>query len=372
MTVFWILLVALVLAGLQALVLGRFALNGLSYERHFSQTSAYEGETVELVEVLKNRKLLPVPWLRVESRISPHLRFQNAQGGEREINEDQYHKSVFALGPFSQVVRRHRVVCLKRGYYDVGSLAMTAGDLFAAHVSSRQMRVACALTVYPRLLPEDDPSLPSARWQGELTVRRYILPDPFLVGGIREYRAGDGLRDIHWAATARTGQLQVKVHDFSADPKLLVVLNVQASEDQWGELMDYEQPPIEQGIRIAATTCLRALAGGVEAGFAANASLVGAEGRCVRLAPARASGQAEGLLTALARLRIHREVSFPTFLEELKGLTGADILILSMYDSPLLEERREQLRRMGNNVVMRLLERGAQTSRGGAADEAVG
>ena len=67
------------------------------------------------------------------------------------------------------------------------------------------------------------------------------------------HRAGDAQR-CALGATARTGSLQV-ARDYTADPHLLVLLNVQRTVDQWGDLMDYEQQEIELAISYAATLC---------------------------------------------------------------------------------------------------------------------
>lgn len=361
MSVIWIMLSVGIVLALQGVLCILFGMVGITYDRRFSRPSAFEGERIELVEVIGNRKILPVPWIRVESRMSPALRFgRGGQSEEREINADRYHKSVFYLGPFSRITRRHDVTCLSRGHYEVGSVALTTGDLMAAWIKTRQMTLSCALDVYPRLLSDEELDTPSTRWQGELAVRRWIMPDPFLVSGIREYRPGDPLRDVHWGATARTGTLQVKTRDFTADPRMLVVLNVQASEEQWGDLMDYEQAGVEQGIRIAATLCRRALDAGVEAGFATNACLIGEKGtgKTILIPAERGAGQMQQLLTAMARMEIHREMTFPTFLESLTSLQNADILILSLYDSEAIRLRMDMLRSAGNSVTFMRLERG--------------
>jgi hypothetical protein len=118
------LLVALsVLLIAQGFIMRRFALKRLTYERRFSRLAAYEGEAVELVEIIRNRKLLPVPWLRAESRISPNLQFHTDM--ETHITGDQYHKSIFYLKPYSQITRRHTVLLKKRGYYQAGAVAIT-------------------------------------------------------------------------------------------------------------------------------------------------------------------------------------------------------------------------------------------------------
>ena len=61
------LVVLFVLAGMNlifCLVLHFFALRGLQCQRHFSVPCAYEGDTVEVVEVVRNDRPLLVPWLR--------------------------------------------------------------------------------------------------------------------------------------------------------------------------------------------------------------------------------------------------------------------------------------------------------------------
>lgn len=359
MSIGWLVALFVIAAALQSMLFSFANLRALEYRRRFRQTTAVEGERVELVETLRNAKPLPVPWVRVESRISPHLRF-GAGDAEREISADQYHKSVFFLPPLRQVVRRHDVRCAKRGHYELGSVSITAGDLFGLSSNSCQLKRDCALTVYPRLLREDELDAQCSRWQGELAVKRWILPDPFLTAGIRDYRAGDPERDIHWRATARVGSMQVKLRDYTADPRMMVVLNVQTSEGQWGELMEDEQAAIEQGIRIAATLCVRALNMGVEAGFACNGCLHGEMGRgqAVIVPSSRRAEQQQLLLDTMARLIVHREINFPTFLEGLGQMRGEDILILSAYGGDSIELCMQKLRACGNSVTLALLEGG--------------
>jgi uncharacterized protein (DUF58 family) len=348
---------ALLFGALQSILFRKTGPMGLTYSRSFSRSRAFAGETVEMVEVIRNAKPLPVPWLRVESRMSPSLAFDGKDGGadaEREIEGDQYHRSSFYAGAFAKITRRRRVRLKRRGYYPVGSVAMTGGDLFGLSQWTKQLETGAAVTVYPEPLDDRELDAPSSRWQGDLAVRRWIVSDPFLVSGIRPYQAGDSRRDVHWAATARMGSLQIKTHEFTADPRLLVILNVQAKENQWNDLMDYEQERIEYGIRLAASMIMKTLSAGLEAGFRANAPAYG-ETAPLAVEPRRAQGQAEAVLDALARLTIKRARSFPTFLDDLGRVTGMDILILSCYDSALIRERTDALRAMGNSVAVRLI-----------------
>lgn len=352
----WVLLLAvLILGGLQRRILKKFGLRGLKYSRRFSAAAVYEGESGELVEVLRNDRPLFIPWLRAESRISPHLRFGSQEN--LSVKGDMYHKSVFTLRPYQQITRRHKVRFLHRGAYDAGNVTLTIGDLLDLGADHIELHETAEILVYPRMLPQDQLPLPVSRLQGDLIVRRHLITDPFFVNGIRPYQRGDNPRDVHWPATARMGEMQVKTHDYTADTKLLVIINCQMSEGQWGDLMDYEQDMIEHAIAIAATLCIRVLSVGAAAGFAANMPL-GKEAGCAMLMPERGSVREEELLSAFARLRIHRERNFPSFLEDLYFLRDTDILVLSPYSSPDIEEKLQQLKMMGNTITMYLMGKG--------------
>ena len=86
-----ILLVLLVVQLLFDLILRRFALKGLQCSRRFSVPCAFEGDSVEVIEVVRNDRPLFVPWLRLESRISPHLRLdplRKLSGCVRRFSKD--------------------------------------------------------------------------------------------------------------------------------------------------------------------------------------------------------------------------------------------------------------------------------------------
>jgi len=352
-----ILAVFLALLFVQGFLASHFGLRCFHYSRRFSTRTATEGDTVILTEVIRNKKPLFLPWLRIESNISPYLHF--ASDEEHDVRFDRFHKSVFTLPAFSQITRKNRVRLDHRGHYVLNQVSVSTGDLLGTMLVSEERSAPAEIYVYPKLLPAEDFPLPSTRYQGDVSVRRFIIDDPFLVNGIRAYRDGDPVRDIHWAATARVGALQVKTHDFTADPKLMVILNCQRTEKQWGELMDYEQGDIERGISLAASLCMRALRNGAEAGFASNMPLDDST-QCAYLAPVGGAGAADLILSAMASLRIKRLRRFPAFLEEMQRLHGMDVVIISCYTSPDIERHMEALRRAGNAVTLYLLEGGAE------------
>ena len=115
------------------MLIAKVGLRGLTCTRSFSRPAAYEGETGEMIEVVRNDRPMIIPWLRVESRISRHLQFGRQEN--LDVSGSMYHKSLFTLMPYQRITRRHRVRFLHRGAYDIGSACLTAGDVTGAGVS---------------------------------------------------------------------------------------------------------------------------------------------------------------------------------------------------------------------------------------------
>jgi len=265
----WMVLYGLIVLIVLAKVYGKRALRHVTYERHFSREAAFEGETIEMVERIANRKLLPVPWLQLESVLSRHLVFGRQENfGVSRGELFQHHISLFSLRPYRRIVRRHQVRLAKRGWYRLESVTMTAGDPFGLVRAARKFPVSLTLLVYPRAVPLYELPLPNHGWLGELPVRRWIVEDPFLASGVREYQFGDPPNAVHWKATARTGRLQVHRREPTADHRLVICLNVEVTETMWKTVTDPER--IEEGIRYAASVAEYALRHGIETGFLCN------------------------------------------------------------------------------------------------------
>lgn len=116
----------ILVAGVQVLIFSRLSLKRLTYHRSFTPAVVNEGDTVTMLETIRNEKLLPLPWIRIEAGISSDLVFGSQRAVRKEHTADsdavrdgvrsairsgarQYHRSIFSLGPYSTVTRRHKV-----------------------------------------------------------------------------------------------------------------------------------------------------------------------------------------------------------------------------------------------------------------------
>lgn len=351
MNITWLIFIVAVLIIVQGYIFRKFGLRHLSYQRYFNVTTCYEGDQIEMVERIANRKLLPVPWVRLESSLSAHLKFMRQQG--QTISEGQMfqnHRSLFSLMPYTQIVRRHKFICLRRGIYKLDSATLTIGDLFGIFTRFQRLTLQRELIVYPRPVLPDEAELPSHSWQGDVTVRRWIVHDPFMFAGIREYQYGDPMTDINWKATARSNRMQVNQHDFTADRRVMVYLNVEDHEKMWNQVSDEEL--IERGISYAAGIIEQAIYAGMEAGFTTNGYLKEGAKEPIRIQTGGGRGHFEYILEHMARMTIARSVPFDTLLEQevRAARTNLDIILITTYMNDGLYQLAENLQRSGNSV----------------------
>jgi uncharacterized protein (DUF58 family) len=355
MSLQWFLFITAVVIILQGWIYKRWGFSGIIYTRSFSTRGVFEGEEAEMVERILNQKLLPLPWLRIESKMNPNLEFY--QQSDLRIKHGEFHRSIFSLMPYTGITRRHRVKCLKRGCYRLTSAAMTLGDLFGTYDESKDFTVNAEILVFPRLVPVNEIPLPSHSWQGDITVKRWILEDPFMISGVRDYQWGDPLNRISWKASARTGELKVYNRDFTADPRLMILLNIDQSEAMWDAVTNMDL--VERGISYAISLAQHAISNGIPVGFGCNAYQIDQKDRPIRIGPSMSKEHLYFLLEVMAKLIIVRSMTFFTFLEEeLSRQTSAlDYLFITPYTSDRMNQQISRLRSRGNSVEILLLDK---------------
>lgn len=372
MNIDWLVFVALMLSLAQAALYRRYSLRRVEYGRRFDRETAYAGEALELVETITNHGWLPLPWVRLEAVFAKGLHF--AGKTETQIVQGQafqYHKSVFSLGPRVRVRRHHALTAAQRGYHTLQPVAMTAGDLFGMSHGVKDWRVSSELFVFPGLLPLDELPVPARSLLGDLAVRRFIHPDPFLTAGVRAYRAGDSLRSIHWTATARTGALQVRREEYTADYKLMVLVNFECFADMWEDVTDPGM--IETALAQAASVAAWAAGRGLSVSFAANGVLAGDEAEEARVGPGTGPDHLERVLRTVARLTMAVRRSFVRILtdEADRGGREMDMLLFTAFVSEPMERCIDRLRALGNSVTIVPLASSVDLERRAAPDAAV-
>jgi len=348
MWVYKLILAAIAVILLETYLTSKYGLSRIHLERSFDTMHANFGQSIHMIEKISNRKLLPVAWLKVESRIDSGLRFGHQE--DMNILQDEFHISAFSMMPYTRIIRTHTVKCTKRGYYHLKSAALTCRSITGNIITMRDIATDARLYVFPRVLKLPELNLPSHSWQGDNVVRRWILEDPFIRAGVREYTTSDPMKNINWKASARFGTLYVNQYEPTARHRLMILLNVDTKPDQWTITDDPER--VEYGISVAATILEHAFKNVIEAGFGSNAFLKEMEKRPIRINPTTGSQHRITILESLARMVILRSISFSALLEQEleKNPNHTDYLLITAFVDQDIEDRIYRLRAKGNAV----------------------
>lgn len=218
-------LLALFLFWLQRQLYLRWWTQDVSVILKFEKNMVRAGEEVKLLEVIENRKRLPLPSIKVKFQCSRYLIFSDSTNSS--VTDRYYRNDLFSVMPYQRVTRTHHVSCPRRGYYGIYGIDLVGADLFFSQEMAHSTGSETILYVLPAPLPPAVLDTALKRIQGELEVRKYEMEDPFTYRGIREYQTFDAMKDINWKATARTGELKVNIRSHTAVSSVRIFMNLE-------------------------------------------------------------------------------------------------------------------------------------------------
>ena len=121
---------------------------------------------------------------------------------------------------------RYQLGCPRRGVYLIGPVEARYTDPFGLAERHSRIGDATRLVVTPASVPLAATVLSGTRGaDGVVATRVQSTPSDDDVM-TREYRHGDPMRRVHWAATARHGELMVRQEESATSPEATLVLDV--------------------------------------------------------------------------------------------------------------------------------------------------
>ena len=194
---------ALVVGGLLAagIAVASASRAGLRVSRRVDRTEIELGEAVDASVSLRNGKPLPAPWIFWRDQVEPGLDVE----GETCAFE--------TLAARGEGLLTYRLHSTRRGLFRIGPAVVEASGPFGLERRFQVEPEVRFLTVFPRTVELGEGWPLGHRPIHEVPRRRSLFEDPSRFLGVRPYQPGDGLRHIHWRATARSGEIQVKVFE---------------------------------------------------------------------------------------------------------------------------------------------------------------
>lgn len=229
----------------------KFALNGI-----------FEGEDTSLIQIILNKKLMPLWWVTAKFKVSKNLIFVE-ESLQNNVNNN-YRQDFYSIMPYERVTKTLNIIAGKRGYYKVEQIELHSGDLFGLHKIIASYNSKANIYVYPKLIIPQELNVNFRSLTGEIITKRNIVEDPFELRGIRDYNPFDSIKDVNWTATAKTLELKVNEYNFTASQEVTIFLNVD-KYNSWDS-----DNLIEEGIRLAASLITQYLKQGMKVGLKVN------------------------------------------------------------------------------------------------------
>ncbi len=295
---------------------------------------AFQGETLAIQSTIENKGWLPVPWLEVNEALPVQL------------HTPPFFHAVISLRPHETRRLDYSVECRRRGYFLIGDMQLTSGDLLGVTATYQRAAVASPLLIYPRVVSLSALGLPARAPYPALSATYPLFEDPARVRGIRDYQRGDSPRRIHWSATAHRGQLSVKQLQPAIARDTMICL-------------DLDEESYERGVRYSATELAIVVAASLANHIAASEKLpVGLTTRArlpdnpaatITLPPRYEQSHLLALLELLAQVELVAEGAFVDRLrEETATLAwGSTIVIITGRATESLLAILDGLRRSG-------------------------
>ena len=320
----------------------------MTYHCELSRDEAEEGDQIELIETVVNKKWLPIPWLKSEITTSKWLDFAGAQS--IVTDQSRFVPSFFMVKSYQKVQRKWKVTCLKRGVFGLRSARLFYRSVGGRDfVSSGQSGLSnCCSAKVSEL---EEVFLSPKYLSGDIVVKRHLLEDPFYFAGVREYTERDPMNKIHWLATAKQQKIMVHQNDYTSRQSFAVILNMQSMPYEVGKTVFAEN--VENCIRVCASIFDRTIAGQVPVSLFANTSIDGEND--VISTESWGEEHVMELKRILAHLPLNSTEPYGEFLNMIyDGVSSTDVILVSSYLSEEILEFMRNKRYSGIHVTLYL------------------
>ena len=238
------------------------ALDNLSLKVNFSKNIADFGEDIELIEVVENRKRLPLPFIILKFETPREIRFFDDV--KVTTSDFIYREDMLTMKPCSKHTRRIKVKCSKRGYYVFPRVGITTSDMFLMEKFTKDFDNDAHLMVLPKVLKTGITEILMSITTSEMQCRRTMLTDPFSLAGIREYGPNDPMKSINWKASAKAGELMVNQNASTCAQKVHIFVNLEPYNPKNSTTL------LESAISLAYTYLIELANLGIPASFYTN------------------------------------------------------------------------------------------------------
>ena len=221
----FLLILAAVIAGAEIVSLRR-GLDGLDYDVHPSKTVAEPDEPLQLITVIVNRRRRFMPFIRLNENVPDALNVEGDLRPQDVLQRRSVLCSTAYMMPRQKLTRRTDFSVSSRGRYLFHGATLEIGDFMGLSTISRDYDLYRELVILPRSIPAAEVERLMGGWLGQRSVNRFIMEDPVLTLGFRDYTGREPMKQISWTQTARLNRMTVRCQDYTVERTVTVMLNL--------------------------------------------------------------------------------------------------------------------------------------------------
>lgn len=203
----------------------RHALDGVEYDLRFSSPVVEPDAEVQLITVITNRRRRFLPFLRVRQNVPSALVTGKPLYIENYTEDRRQLQNTLYVMPRQRLTRRTPVSMPTRGCWRFDGALLFGGDFLGLGERATACPIQRELVVLPRAAERAPVDRLLGGYLGETSVNRFILEDPILTLGFREYTGREPMKQISWTQSARMGRLMVRRQDYTVERTATVVFN---------------------------------------------------------------------------------------------------------------------------------------------------
>jgi uncharacterized protein (DUF58 family) len=248
---FYLVYLAILVIG-GSYIVTRLGLSDLEAGYAVSQLNGHVGDRIRVTYTLRNTSRIPKPWLEIHNPTT-------LPGG--------LPGRAIPLGPKAERSWLVRVPLVRRGHFRIEPLQIRTGDPFGFFEASATVGQGVAVVVYPRIERIPLWRLPAAYIEGSNAAPERTLQTTPLATTVRPWAPGDSFNRIHWRATARHGEIQVKEFELEQTADAWVILDL----DRAIQAGRGDESTVEAAVRVAAAVADKAILENRAVGMTVNA-----------------------------------------------------------------------------------------------------
>lgn len=203
------------------------------------RNAAIEDDILDVKIDIKNKSFIPKDYLLLEDLFSP--------------GSDEYRRQRHLLEKIKgkqKITIFYKEKCFKRGLYRIGPVTVSFSDPLRIFFKVKKYKLYSQLIVYPKMFKiyHFPPLIKGNISSFGIGISR-ASTDEFEFFGIREYKPGDPIKNIHWRSTARSGTLVIKEYERYGTCSVTIVLDLMKSSNVGFE----KETTLEYAIKVAAS-----------------------------------------------------------------------------------------------------------------------